>query len=83
MWNNMGERLQKLAKVLCWVGIVCFTFLGLYRIADNGVNVLERIVRIAGAEETAGALQGDRHSVTFSSRMMTEYQSRGHAPAAC
>ena len=48
MWNNMGERLQKLAKVLCWVGIVCFTFLGLYRIADNGVNVLERIVRIAG-----------------------------------
>ena len=36
MWNNMGERLQKLAKVLCWVGIVCFTFLGLYRIADNG-----------------------------------------------
>ena len=48
MWNNMGERLQKLAKVLCWVGIVCFTFLGLYRIADNGVNVLERLVRIAG-----------------------------------
>ena len=48
MWNNMGERLQKLSKVLCWVGIVCFTFLGLYRIADNGVNVLERLVRIAG-----------------------------------
>jgi len=48
MWNNMGERLQKLAKVLCWVGIVCFTFLGLYRIADNGVNVLERLVRIVG-----------------------------------
>ena len=47
MWNNIGERLQKLAKVLCWVGIVCFTILGLYRIADNGVNVLARIVNIA------------------------------------
>ena len=30
---------------------------------------------------SAGALQGDRHSVTFSSRMMTECLSRGHAPA--
>lgn len=29
MWDNIGRKLQSLAKAICWLGIVCFVILGI------------------------------------------------------
>ena len=29
MFNNIGHKIQVLAKVLCWIGIICWVITGL------------------------------------------------------
>ena len=28
MFNNIGHKIQVLAKVLCWIGIICWVITG-------------------------------------------------------
>lgn len=37
MWDNIGERLQKLAKVVCWIGIVGSFIWGVAAIVNGQV----------------------------------------------
>lgn len=35
MWDNIGEKLQKLAKALCWIGIVVSVIVGIIGIGNG------------------------------------------------
>ena len=37
MWDNIGVKLQKLAKVVCWLGIIVSVISGIIGIANNQV----------------------------------------------
>ena len=35
MFNNIGHKIQVLAKVLCWIGIICWVITGLALMAGG------------------------------------------------
>ena len=35
MFNNIGHKIQVLAKVLCWIGIICWVITGLVLMAGG------------------------------------------------
>ena len=35
MWSNIGEKLQKFAKALCWIGIAFSVIVGVIKLADG------------------------------------------------
>ncbi len=35
MWENIGSKLQKLAKVVCWIGIILSVIGGIVMITQN------------------------------------------------
>ena len=35
MFNNIGHKIQVLAKVLCWIGIICWVITGLARLIHD------------------------------------------------
>lgn len=37
MFGNIGSKIKSLAKIVCWIGIVVFTILGLVSIGDTPV----------------------------------------------
>lgn len=39
MWNNIGSRLQKLAKVFCWLGIIISVISGIVFMTQNQVLI--------------------------------------------
>ena len=42
MFNNIGHKIQVLAKVLCWIGIICWVITGLALMA-GGSSVTYRL----------------------------------------
>ena len=53
MFNNIGHKIQVLAKVLCWIGIICWVITGLVLMAggefvraNSGAGVVAGIMTI-------------------------------------
>lgn len=54
MFNNIGHKIQVLAKVLCWIGIICWVITGLALMA-GGSSVT---YRLTGSYVTASSAAG-------------------------
>ncbi len=52
MFSNIGKKIKILAKVLCWVGIVCSVLMGAALIARGG----DTIMTVNGEYRTAPTL---------------------------
>ena len=53
MFNNIGHKIQVLAKVLCWIGIICWVITGLALMAGSSsmtyrLNVVGILTIIVG-----------------------------------
>ena len=67
MWDNIGRKLQKLAKILCWIGISISAILGLY-IISRGQFIIG-IVRIV----TGGLLSWIASWIIYGLGIVVEY----------
>jgi len=58
MFNNIGHKIQVLAKVLCWIGIICWVITGLALMA-GGSSVTYRLNgEFVRANSGAGVVAG-------------------------
>ena len=48
MWDNIGVKLQKLAKVICWLGIIVSVIFGIILLTQNQI-VLGLVYIILGS----------------------------------
>jgi len=48
MWDNIGVKLQKLAKVICWLGIIVSVIFGIVLLTQNQI-VLGLVYIILGS----------------------------------
>ena len=48
MFNNIGHKIQVLAKVLCWIGIICWVITGLALMAGEFVRANSGAGVVAG-----------------------------------
>lgn len=39
MWENIGSKLQKLAKIMCWLGIIVGVITGIILIAQGNQGI--------------------------------------------
>ena len=56
MFNNIGHKIQVLAKVLCWIGIICWVITGLALMAGGSSMTYRLNGEFVRANSGAGVL---------------------------
>lgn len=56
MFNNIGHKIQVLAKVLCWIGIICWVITGLALMAGGSSMTHQLTGSYVTASSAAGVL---------------------------
>ena len=63
MFKNIGKKIKVLAKVLCWIGIVCSVLIGLAIILLSFMATVE----VPGTEVSVSGVGGLIAGIVFSS----------------
>ena len=58
MFNNIGHKIQVLAKVLCWIGIICWVITGLAFMAGGSSMTYRLNGEFVRANSGAGVVVG-------------------------
>lgn len=58
MFNNIGHKIQVLAKVLCWIGIICWVITGLALMAGGSSMTYRLNGEFVRANSGAGVVAG-------------------------
>ncbi|MBS1409353.1 MAG: hypothetical protein HPZ74_00275 [Christensenellaceae bacterium] len=58
MFNNIGHKIQVLAKVLCWIGIICWVITGLALMAGGSSMTYRLNGEFVRANSGAGVVVG-------------------------
>lgn len=58
MFNNIGHKIQVLAKVLCWIGIICWVITGLVLMAGGSSMTYRLNGEFVRANSGAGVVAG-------------------------
>ena len=58
MFNNIGHKIQVLAKVLCWIGIICWVITGLALMAGSSSMTYRLNGEFVRANSGAGVVVG-------------------------
>jgi len=58
MFNNIGHKIQVLAKVLCWIGIICWVITGLALMAGSSSMTYRLNGEFVRANSGAGVVAG-------------------------
>ena len=61
MFNNIGHKIQVLAKVLCWIGIICWVITGLALMAGGSSMTYRLNGEFVRANSGAGVVAGIHH----------------------
>lgn len=58
MFNNIGHKIQVLAKVLCWIGIICWVITGFALMAGSSSMTYRLNGEFVRANSGAGVVAG-------------------------